>query len=368
MNLPAGKAAQSSGALSKTKIAAFTLALLGAWLLALAVSLNIGSVRIPVGKALALVLRRLSGGDAGGDPMAAVLFSVRLPRALLGSLVGASLAVAGTAFQSLLRNPLADPYVLGVSTGASLGTILYSIFAGWLGLAVAGGVGVGGGFVFARPVAAFLGAALTVGAVYVIAGGSRRRPGGDSQRLLLAGIVLASFLSSINVFLLTSVNQADIRGIFYWLIGDLSRPVDASVYPVLGLVFGGVFLLFLLSHNLNLISLGEEDALILGVDVRKVKTAVYVIASVITGAVVSVSGPIAYIGLICPHLGRMMFGGDNRILVPTVFLFGAIFTLLADTLARTVLSPAELPVGIVTALAGAPLFIYLLHSKRGSSL
>ncbi|MDR0842983.1 MAG: iron ABC transporter permease [Acidobacteriota bacterium] len=352
--------------LSGAKIAVVTLILLGIWLVALVISLNIGSVRIPPGKTLALIGHRIMGmgESSSGDPMEAVLFSVRLPRALLGSLVGAALAAAGTAFQSLLRNPLADPYVMGVSTGASLGTILYTILAGWIGFSAI----AGGGFVFARPIAAFLGAVLTVGAVYVIAGGSRQRPGGNSQRLLLAGIVLASFLSSINVFLLTSVNQADIRGIFYWLIGDLSRPVDASIYPVLGLVFGGVFLLFLLSHNLNLISLGEEDALILGVDVRKVKTAVYVIASLITGAVVSVSGPIAYIGLICPHLGRMMFGGDNRILIPTVFLFGAIFTLSADTLARTVLSPAELPVGIVTALAGAPLFIYLLHSKRGSSL
>lgn len=344
--------------LSSTKIAGFSLVLLGVWILAAIISLNIGSVPIPVQTALRLVVGRIAGDGPSGDPLEAVLFSVRLPRVLLGSLVGAALAAAGTAFQSLLRNPLADPYVLGVSTGASMGTILYSIFAGWMGLAA-----IGGGMVFARPLAAFLGAALTVGAVYVIAGASSRRPADNSQRLLLAGIVLASFLSSINVFLLTSTNQADLRGIFYWLIGDLSRPVDASIYPVLILVFAGVGALFLLSHKLNLISMGEEDAMILGVEVSKVKTSIYIIASLITGAVVSISGPIAYIGLICPHLGRMMFGSDNRILIPTVFLFGAIFTLLADTLARTLLSPEELPVGIVTALCGAPLFIYLLHRK-----
>ena len=347
--------------LSGTKILIVSFALLGVWFIAVVISLNIGSVRIPVRTSLRLLADHLTGSSSGKDPLESVLFSVRLPRVLLGSLVGAALAAAGTAFQSLLRNPLADPYVLGVSTGASMGTILYSIFASWLGFAAAGG-----SIVYARPFAAFLGAAFTVGAVYVIAGGSYRAAE-SSQRLLLAGIVLASFLSSINVFLLTSINQADLRGIFYWLIGDLSRPVDASIYPVTVLVLSGFFILYLFSQSLNLIGMGEDDAMILGVEVRRVKTSVYIIASLITGAVVSVSGPIAYIGLICPHMGRMMFGSDNRILFPTVFIFGAIFTLLADTLARTILSPAELPVGIVTALCGAPLFIYLLRRKGKNS-
>ncbi len=347
--------------LSGTKILSVSLALLGTWLVVAVASLNIGSVPIPVRTSLRLWAGWLAGADTAEDPLGSVLFSVRLPRVLLGSLVGAGLAAAGTAFQSLLRNPLADPYVLGVSTGASMGTILYSIFAGWLGFAVGGG-----GFVYGRPLAAFLGAVFTIGAVYVVASGSHR-DGESSQRLLLAGIVLASFLSSINVFLLTSTSQADLRGIFYWLIGDLSRPVDASIYPVTVLVFAGFSLLYLFSHSLNLIGMGEDDALILGIEVRRVKTCVYITASLITGAVVSVSGPIAYIGLICPHMGRMLFGSDNRILFPTVFIFGAIFTLLADTLARTVLSPTELPVGIVTALCGAPLFIYLLRRKGRSS-
>jgi iron complex transport system permease protein len=345
--------------LSGTKITMVSLAMLAAWFIVVIFSLNIGSVPIPIRTSFRLLADRLTGGSSSGDPLETVLFSVRLPRVLLGSLVGAALAAAGTAFQSLLRNPLADPYVLGVSTGASMGTILYSIFAGWLGFASAAG-----GIIYGRPLAAFLGAVFTVGAVYIIAGG-HYRGAESSQRLLLAGIVLASFLSSINVFLLTSTNQADLRGIFYWLIGDLSRPVDASIYPVTFLVLFGFLLLYLFSHSLNLISMGEDDAMILGVEVRRVKTSVYVVASLITGAVVSISGPIAYIGLICPHMGRMMFGSDNRILFPAVFIFGAIFTLLADTLARTILSPTELPVGIVTALCGAPLFIYLLRRKGG---
>jgi iron complex transport system permease protein len=343
--------------LSGTRILIMSLALLGAWFIVVLISLSIGSVSIPVPTAMRLLIDHLMGSSSGKDPLESILFSVRLPRVLLGSLVGAGLAAAGTAFQSLLRNPLADPYVLGVSTGASMGTILYSIIVSWLGWAA-----VGNGIVYMRPLAAFLGAVFTVGAVYVIAGGAYRAAE-SSQRLLLAGIVLASFLSSINVFLLTSINQADLRGIFYWLIGDLSRPVDTSIYMVTALVLLGFSLLYLFSHNLNLIGMGEDDAIILGVEVKRVKTAVYIIASVITGAVVSISGPIAYIGLICPHLGRMMFGSDNRILFPTVFLLGAIFTLIADTLARTILSPVELPVGIITALCGAPLFIYLLRRK-----
>lgn len=343
------------------RILALTAVLLGIWLFSAILSLNIGSVSIPLGTCLRVFRDRLVGVATDESSVEAILLSVRLPRVLLGSLVGAALAVAGTAFQSLLRNPLADPYVLGVSTGASMGTILYSILAASLGLAA-----YGGNFIIARPLAAFLGAVLTVVAVYLIAGENNRFSEG-SQRLLLAGIVMASFISSINIFLLTSANQADLRGIFYWLIGDLSRPVDVSIYIVAGIVFAGTFTLYLTSHNLNLISMGEESALILGVEVRHTKIAVYVVASLITGAVVSISGPIAYIGLICPHIARMMFGSDNRILFPAVFIFGAIFTMLADTLARTVLSPTELPVGVITALCGAPLFIYLLRRRGGKA-
>jgi iron complex transport system permease protein len=346
--------------LSAKRVAAMSGCLLAAWMVFALLSLNFGSVRIPVSTTLGFLQRRLSGQAIGDTPLEAILFSVRLPRVLLASLVGAALAAAGTAFQALLRNPLADPYVLGVSSGASTGTILYSILiSSWsLGSSFAG-------LVYARPLAAFVGAVLTVAAVYATAGAGRS--GGSSQRLLLAGIVLASFISSINVFLLTSTNQADLRGIFYWLIGDLSRPVDASIYAVAAVVFVGFGLLYVFARRLNLIAVGEEDAMTLGVEVRRVKLAVYVVASLITGAVVSVSGPIAYIGLICPHIGRMLFGADNRILFPTVFLFGAIFTLTADTLARTVLSPTELPVGVITALCGAPLFIYLLHRKRSGA-
>ncbi len=346
--------------LSRRRIAGISSALLAVWAVVGLFSMNLGSVPISLGTTVRLLRSHILGQPPMDSALDAVLFSVRLPRLFLASLIGAALAAAGAAFQALLRNPLADPYVLGVSTGASMGTILFSIAAGSTGSAA-----IGAGIFYARPIAAFLGALLVVGAVYVIAGGSERS-GEGSQRLLLAGIVLASFISSINVFLLTSTNQADLRGIFYWLIGDLSRPVDASIYIVSAVVLIGFVLLYLFSHSLNLISMGEDNASMLGIEVPRVKAMVYLLASLMTGAVVSVSGPIAYIGLICPHLGRMMFGSDNRILFPSVFIFGAIFTLLADTLARTILSPAELPVGVITAICGAPLFIYLLHRKGGT--
>ncbi len=345
--------------LSRARIAAVCLSLLAAWAGTALFALAVGSIAIPPGVLVRRVMQFAAGGTSMDDPLATILFSIRLPRIFLSSLVGAALAVAGAAFQSLLRNPLADPFVLGVSTGASLGTILYSILAASWGTAAAAA-----GLAYGRPTAAFGGAALVVAAVYYVAGGGSRS-GEGSQRLLLAGIVLASFISSVNVILLTSTSQADLRGIFYWLIGDLSRPVDASIYVVTIVVVAGFLVLYLFSRSLNLIAMGEEDALILGVEVQRVKVGVYLIASMITGAVVSVSGPIAYIGLICPHIARMMFGNDNRILFPAVFLFGAIFTLLADTVARTVLSPAELPVGVITAIIGAPLFIYLTRRRSG---
>lgn len=345
--------------LSRARIAAVSLMLLAVWACAALCALAVGSIAIPPGALLRQIMEFAAGSASPDDPLATILFSIRLPRILLGSLVGAALAVAGAAFQSLLRNPLADPFVLGVSTGASLGTILYSLLlASW------GAAEATASLAFGRPLAAFGGAALVVAAVYFVAGGGSRS-GEGSQRLLLAGIVLASFISSINVILLTSASQADLRGIFYWLIGDLSRPVDATIYAVAFIVTAGFLGLYFFSRSLNLISMGEEDALILGVEVRRVKVGVYLIASLITGAVVSVSGPIAYLGLICPHIGRMMFGNDNRILFPAVFLFGAIFTLVADTVARTVLSPAELPVGVITAIIGAPLFIYLVRRRSG---
>jgi iron complex transport system permease protein len=284
-----------------------------------------------------------------------IVIDIRLPRILLGIVVGASLSVAGTAFQALLRNPLADPYILGASSGASLGAILTLIVQPFIALPLAISV------VF-TPVGAFFGAAATIAAVYFL---GMRDGTIDSNTLLLSGIVSGSFLSAIIMFLMSTLaGRGDLRGILFWLMGDLSTALQPSLRWVLGvgfLIASGV--IYSTASDLNLMLNGEKEAMHLGVDVPRVRIVVYLAASILTGLAVSVSGAIGYVGLLVPHVMRLIFGSDHRILIPTSAFGGAIAVVLADTLARTVVAPSELPVGAMTALAGAPLFIYLLRRK-----
>jgi iron complex transport system permease protein len=276
-----------------------------------------------------------------------IMVDIRLPRIVLGILVGSALSVAGASFQALLRNPLADPYVLGVSHGAALGVILALLALPTLPLMT--------------PVAAFLGAAATIGGVYFL---GQREGQLDSGTLLLAGIISASFLSAVIMFLMTTLASRDLRGIAFWLMGDLSAALPRGVLWVL---VGGILLatgaIFTTASDLNLLLAGEREAMHLGVDVTRVKLVVYVSASVLTGLAVSVSGAIGYVGVLVPHVMRMLFGSDYRILIPTSALGGAIAIVIADTLARTIVAPTELPVGAMTAMAGAPVFIYLLRRR-----
>jgi iron complex transport system permease protein len=284
-----------------------------------------------------------------------IVIDIRLPRILLGIIVGASLAVAGTAFQALLRNPLADPYVLGASSGASLGAILTLIAQPYLALPLAISILI-------TPVGAFVGAAATIAAVYFL---GRREGQLDSSTLLLSGIVSGSFLSAIIMFLISTLaGRGDLHGMLFWLMGDLSGSLQPSLRWVLGagfLIASGV--IYATSSDLNLMLNGEKEAMHLGVDVPRVRFVVYIAASILTGLAVSVSGAIGYVGLLVPHVMRLIFGSDHRVLIPTAAFGGAIAVVLADTLARTVVAPSELPVGAMTALAGAPLFIYLLRRK-----
>jgi iron complex transport system permease protein len=277
-----------------------------------------------------------------------ILFVVRLPRLLLAIIVGAALAVAGAAYQALLRNPLADPYVLGVSSGAALGTIL--------SLALAAR------FLVASPVAAFVGATLTIAAVYFL--GQR---GGQlaPYTLLLAGVITASFLSAVITFLLNFLSTRDLRGATFWLMGDLSSPTPLDLRWLGLATLVPIGLIYLLAGDLNLLLSGEMEAEALGVNVQRTKLGVYLAASLATGLAVSVSGAIGYVGLLVPHLVRLLFGSDYRLLVPASALGGAVVLVAADTLARTVVAPTELPVGAVTAVVGAPVFIYLLRFRLG---
>jgi iron complex transport system permease protein len=279
---------------------------------------------------------------------------IRGPRILLGILVGASLSVAGTSFQALLRNPLADPYVLGVSSGAALGAIFALIAEPHLTLPPAFAA-------LLTPLCAFLGAAATITAVYFL---GLRQGQIESTTLLLGGVITGSFLSAVIAFLMSTISSSNTRGLTFWLLGDLSTSFQKSVLWSLG---AGFFLatgvIYASANDLNLLLSGEKEAMHLGVDVRRVRFLVYIAASLLTGLAVSVSGAVGYVGLFVPHVMRLIYGSDHRTLIPTAALGGAIAMVIADTLARIVVAPNELPVGAVTAVVGAPLFIYLLRRR-----
>jgi iron complex transport system permease protein len=283
-----------------------------------------------------------------------IIQNIRLPRIILGIIVGASLSVAGTSFQALLRNPLADPYVLGVSSGAALGAILALIAEPHLSLSPAFAA-------FLSPLCAFLGAAATIAAVYFL---GLRNGQIDSATLLLAGVITGSFLSAIILFLLSTVASGNTRGMAFWLMGNLSASFQKNVYWLLTIgFFVAAGAIYTTAGDLNLLLSGEKEALHLGVDVRRVRLVVYVAASLLTGLAVSVSGAVGYVGLIVPHIMRLIFGSDHRTLIPTAALGGAIAVVFADTLARILVAPSELAVGAVTAVVGAPMFIYLLRRR-----
>ncbi len=321
--------------------------LLGVLFVVVVISLRMGAYPIGVTD-IVMTLFKGAIGRTGEIPseFSLVVFGLRLPRIALGILVGAALSTAGAGFQALLRNPLADPYVLGVSSGAALGAIVSLIVLPFTPGAV--------------QVAAFAGAAATITAVYFL---GRRGRQLDSATLLLAGIVTASFLSAVIMFLMTILSSRDLRGMAFWLMGDLSSApaVDLRwLYLVLIIAAGSIYTT---SSDLNLILTGEQEASHLGVNVKRVKLVVYVGASLLTGLAVSVSGAIGYVGLLVPHVMRMLFGTDYRLLIPASAIGGAIIVVAADLLARTIVAPTELPVGAMTAIAGAPVFIYLMRRR-----
>ena len=273
-----------------------------------------------------------------------ILFDVRLPRILLGGTVGASLALAGASLQSLLRNPLAEPYLLGVSNGAALGTMLAFVFFA--------------NFDWARPVFAISGAGLATLTVYQMA---KSRAGMNVERLVLAGVIVTTFLSSILVLLTTLLDAAKLRSFTFWLLGDLSQATKNGFYLTLVCAIIGTFILSSQAKALNLMMIGERDAFDFGVETNRVRLIVFTTAAALVGISVAASGSVGYVGLIVPHLIRLTVGSDNRLVIPFSALAGAIFVVAADTVARTAIAPRELPVGAITALIGAPLFIYLLR-------
>jgi len=324
-------------------------------ILIIVVSSGLGVARISPSKVFWIVASRMpfiSVEKNWSDSHELILTMERLPRIFIGCIVGAGLALAGVAFQALLRNPLAEPYILGVSSGGSLGAVLAIL----LGISTIKGVPT-------LPFFAFLGALSTMFLVYSVARVGGRVP---THTLLLAGVIINSFFSAIIMFLISIIEADQTHRFLLWGMGNLSPGETKLTIIAMSLAVAGGLVLYLYAQAFNLFSLGEESAAQLGVEVERVKKIAFVLASLITGAAVSACGPIGFVGLIVPHMVRMTIGADHRVLMPASALVGACFLVAADTVARTIIAPTEIPVGVVTAICGGPFFIYLLRRKRTS--
>ena len=308
---------------------------------ALAVTLLAATLIGPAPASLRVALA--PGGEA--TPDYAILFRARLPRVLLAAVVGGSLAAAGAALQALLLNPIAEPHLLGISAGAAVAGVI----------AIVAGADAASAVV---PLAAFLGALGMITFVYL---GARAAGRASPHAILLVGVVCNALAAAAIMLANAIVSYTQAQGILFWIMGSLSTQGYTLVAVAAAYALVGVAWIVRHAQDLNLLALGEESALELGVEVERTRRAVFVAASLLVGAAVAVSGMIGFVGLIVPHLLRLAAGTDHRLLVPASFLGGATFLVVADTVARTALAPAELPVGVVTALLGGPFFIWLLR-------
>jgi iron complex transport system permease protein len=328
------------------RIASSVAILLLFWAVIVVLSGAIGPAKISFREYVSILWSRLpwmARADTERTAHEAIILGLRLPRILMASLVGAALAVAGAVFQGLLRNPLAEPYILGVSSGAAVGAT------------VAMAVGLAALFV---PLLAFAGALLAMVAAYQLARLGRTVP---VHTLILAGVVVNAFLSAIMMFIVSRAGDR-LHGIMFWLMGKLEPGAGTGALArfAVPLVGVGFVLILLHCHDLNILAFGEESAAQLGMRVETVKKILFVSASLITGVVVAMSGMIGFVGLIVPHCVRLVIGADHRSLIPTAAIAGGSFLVIADTLARV----ASVPVGVVTALIGCPFFAYLLRTRK----
>ena len=284
------------------------------------------------------------------DSYVTIIWTIRLPRVLLGVLVGASLSMAGAAFQGLFKNPMADPYVIGISSGAAFGA----------SIAIVLGINISILSISTISIFAFIGA---LGAVFLVVNISKINYKVPTTTLILAGIAVSQFLTAI-ISLLMVLYSRDMAKIVYWTLGSLSGKgwnplLSISIPVILAMIIINFF-----ARDLNIMLTGDESAQSLGVDVEKVKLYILVLGTFMVSMAVSISGIIGFVGLIIPHVARILLGADNRILLPASALIGGIFMVLADTIARTIISPMEIPVGIITALFGGPFFLYLLRTSK----
>ena len=322
-------------------------------LAAMLLSIGVGSIFIPIKTIFATLwdaLRNLPPATAEAEKLRIILFTLRLPRTLLMAFTGAALAGSGTAYQGLFRNPLADPYLIGAASGAGLGAVV-SLSSKWPSSIL--------GFL-AVPLTAFIGAVVTVSIVYSLAKVGKTLP---VTNLILAGVAVSSFATALTSFLMINAS-GELRRSLVWLLGGSNLAGWKPLIGQLPYVLTGLTVLIAMSYRLNVLQLGEEQAQQLGVNVPRSRTIIILAATLATAAAVAFTGIIGFVGLVVPHIMRRLWGGDARRLMPLSILGGAAFLLLADILARTLMAPQELPVGIITALAGAPFFLLILRQSR----
>jgi cobalamin transport system permease protein len=334
MNMPIGK-----------KIVIVTILLIAVLIIIGIIAISAGSSGVNFWETLAILTGK-------GDPdtaTATIIWQIRMPRVILAAFVGGSLALGGLVFQALLRNPLAEPYILGISGGAAIGAILAML----IGLSYFPGV----------TISSFSGSLVVLAFVTTLAGTTLGNTMLSRDSLLLGGVMMNAFCAAVIMFLISMTRSFQVQHILYWLMGDLAT-MQKEQLPILFLVVPCFVLIFILARPMNLLLLGRETAAAMGVNVRKIVFTLLIVTSLMISIVVSLSGLIGFVGLVIPHILRLILGPDHRLLVPSCLLGGASYLILCDLLARVIPSSGELPVGIITALIGAPLFIILLLRSR----
>lgn len=304
-------------------------------------SLTIGAVKIPLHNIINFFFNKETE-----EHHRIIISQLRLPRILMAILVGGGLSISGVILQALLRNPLAEPYILGISSGGTFGAVI----------AISFGFGYG---LFIIPFSAFVGSLLVIFIVFIAA---ERQGKLEPNRLILTGIMIGAFFNSL-ILLIMVIKHRETKEAFLWLIGNLSSTNITPLFIVTPTIILSLIIIYSKAKNYNLISLGDETAESLGLEVEKFKKFSYFIASLVTAISVSFNGIIGFVGLVIPHLMRIIFGSDHKLLIPASFISGAIFLLLIDTIARTIVSPIEIPIGAITAIIGAPIFLILLLRK-----
>jgi iron complex transport system permease protein len=325
-------------------LSSLALALVGLW------AVTTGSTAIPFTDVLAILRTRIFAPDQAGAYSAiynTIIWDIRLPRVIMAGLTGAALAVAGAAYQGMFRNPLADPYLTGISQGAALGAVVGFLLPAAVPTTLI-------------PILAFIGAILSVAAVYSIARTGRTLP---VTTLILGGVAVGAFLASITSYLITISNDK-VHGIVFWLLGTFSLADWWRVAVMFPYILAGAAAILLMARPLNVMQLDEEQAEQLGINVERTKLIILVAATLTTASAVCFCGAIGFVGIIIPHAVRMICGPDYRLLLPMSILGGAALLILADTASRTIVAPTEIPVGIITAIIGAPFFLYLLNRKK----